>query len=422
MCKKCKSAARLGYAINNCGREWQKIHAPVRTHHCEHGEPHRRERTAEAGGRSAEPRCRWAALEIGSRARCWAPEQPLLPSTAEPRRSAAVKRTRAPMCTQPIRGCGRLLAHAPRLASVAAGWAGLQRRRRGGGAAPLWAPGRARPRGGRARCRWCALPAGAAPPPSSPPALLGRRGAGRRRSGGSSRAASVASMSSSRAKKVKMATKSCPECDQQVRRGVVRRGAGAALSCPVPSCPVPSCQPSHAWRPAALPSVPVYSALAAAWLARQPCRWGCGWERGEPRVCGASMPLRCPRPRASACSAAAARAGASRWAPPLFLFSVSSSRLWLFLDVRAVEYVFVTVTPEAAGWAAWFSERRKICTVYSSVCMKHGVVAFAVTGCVYRASLAVIVSLCQRILWHAALLRHWYCLVTTKYIKIQLTL
>lgn len=244
MCKKCKSAARLGYAINNCGREWQKIHAPVRTHHCEHGEPHRRERTAEAGGRSAEPRCRWAALEIGSRARCWAPEQPLLPSTAEPRRSAAVKRTRAPMCTQPIRGCGRLLAHAPRLASVAAGWAGLQRRRRGGGAAPLWAPGRARPRGGRARCRWCALPAGAAPPPSSPPALLGRRGAGRRRSGGSSsRAASVASMSSSRAKKVKMATKSCPECDQQVRRGVARRGAGAALSCPVPSCPVLSAVP-----------------------------------------------------------------------------------------------------------------------------------------------------------------------------------
>lgn len=220
-------------------------------------------------------------------------------------------------------------------------------------------------------------------------------------------------MSSSRAKKVKMATKSCPECDQQVRRGVAWRGAPRE-----PPCPVLSAVPRLA--PGRFALSAVCSALTAARPAWQPCR--CGWEQGEPRLCGASMPLRCPRPRASGCSAPAARAGASRWAPPLFLFSVSSSRLWLSLDVRAVEYAFATVTPEAAGWAAWFSERRKICAVYSSVCMKHGVVAFTVTGCVYCAPLAAVVSLCQRILWHAALLRHWYCLVTTKYIKIQFTL
>lgn len=48
-------------------------------------------------------------------------------------------------------------------------------------------------------------------------------------------------MSSSRAKKVKMATKSCPECDQQVRRGGAWRAAGAVLSCPV-SRPAPGCR------------------------------------------------------------------------------------------------------------------------------------------------------------------------------------
>lgn len=91
-----------------------------------------------------------------------------------------------------------------------------------------------------------------APRPRLP--LLPPSPAAEGRGGGAPAASAAASMSSSRAKKVKMATKSCPECDQQVRRGGAGRGALRELSCPVLSA-----VPRLAAR-AALPSVPAGTA------------------------------------------------------------------------------------------------------------------------------------------------------------------
>lgn len=400
MCKKYKSAARLRYVIHNSRQDWQKN--PARTHRSQARQGS--EAQANSWGASTEPRCRWAALQVGSRARRGAPEKPLPPATAEPRPlsgpapSRARHRRGAP-CNQSGGADG---SSRTRPTPAPVGWAGLQRRRWGG--ERLLCGRRAGPRGGRARCRWCALPAGAAPPPSSPPALPGRRGAGRRRSGGISSSEHV----------VEQGQES--EDGHQVVPGVWPAGEAGRGVARCGSCPVLSAVPRLAAR-AALPSVPAGTAALPLGLCL-----GAGRAAGRARVCGASVPLRCPRPRASGSGASGARPGASRWAPPLFLFSVSSSRLWLSLDVRAVQYAFAAVTAEAASWAAWFSERRKTCAVYSSVCMKHGVAAFAGAGCVCCAPLAAIASLSQRILWRAALLRRWYCLVTTKYIKIQLTL
>lgn len=81
------------------------------------------------------------------------------------------------------------------------------------------APGAGGARGGCAGSCRPRAPGRRRAPALSPPALPGRRGAGRGWGGAAGApAAAAASMSSSRAKKVKMATKSCPECDQQVRR------------------------------------------------------------------------------------------------------------------------------------------------------------------------------------------------------------
>lgn len=103
-----------------------------------------------------------------------------------------------------------------------------------------------------------------APRPRLP--LLPPSPAAEGRGGGAPAASAAASMSSSRAKKVKMATKSCPECDQQVRRGGAWRAAGAVLSC----------QPSRAWLPGPL--------CPQCRPAQQPYRWGSVSERGEPRA------------------------------------------------------------------------------------------------------------------------------------------
>lgn len=407
MCKKYKSAARLRYVIHNSRQDWQKNPAPARTHRSQARQGS--EAQANSWGASTEPRCRWAALQVGSRARHGAPEEPLLPATAEPRplSGPAPSRARHRRGAPYNQSGGADGSSRTRPTPAPVGWAGLQRRRWGG--ERLLCGRRAGP--GPAEAALAAVGARSRPAPRPRLPLLPPSPAAEGRGGGAPAASAAASMSSSRAKKVKMATKSCPECDQQVRRGGAWRAAGAVLSCPVLSA-VPRLAAG-----AALPSVPAGTAVLPLGLCL-----GAGRAAGRARVCGASVPLRCPRPRASGSGASGARPGASRWAPPLFLFSVSSSRLWLSLDVRAVQYAFAAVTAEAASWAAWFSERRKTCAVYSSVCMRHGVAAFAGTGCVCCAPLAAIASLSQRILWRAALLRRWYCLVTTKYIKIQLTL
>lgn len=262
MCKKYKSAARLRYVIHNSRQDWQKNSAPARTHRSQARQGS--EAQANSWGASTEPRCRWAALQVGSRARRGAPEKPLPPATAEPRPlsgpapSRARHRRGAP-CNQSGGADG---SSRTRPTPAPVGWAGLQRRRWGG--ERLLCGRRAGPRGGRARCRWCALPAGAAPPPSSPPALPGRRGAGRRRSGGISSSEHV----------VEQGQES--EDGHQVVPGVWPAGEAGRGVARCGSCPVLSCQPSRAWLPGPL--------CPQCRPAQQPYRWGSVSERGEPRA------------------------------------------------------------------------------------------------------------------------------------------
>lgn len=122
----------------------------------------------------------------------------------------------------------------PRAALPSPGWAGLC----GGAGSGSFVGGRAGGGGARS-AEGVRLPGRAAALPSTP-AL---RGAGR------AGAPAAASMSSSRAKKVKMATKSCPECDQQVRgQGTGGRRAEAAAGpaplapLPLPTLPAPLCR------------------------------------------------------------------------------------------------------------------------------------------------------------------------------------
>lgn len=237
MCKKYKSAARLRYVIHNSRQDWQKNSAPARTHRSQARQGS--EAQANSWGASTEPRCRWAALQVGSRARRGAPEEPLLPATAEPRPlsgpapSRARHRRGAP-CNQSGGADG---SSRTRPTPAPVGWAGLQRRRWGG--ERLLCGRRAGP--GPAEAALAAVGARSRPAPRPRLPLLPPSPAAEGRGGGAPAASAAASMSSSRAKKVKMATKSCPECDQQVRRGGAWRAAGAVLSCPV-SRPAPGCQ------------------------------------------------------------------------------------------------------------------------------------------------------------------------------------
>lgn len=197
------------------------------------------------------------------------------------------------------------------------------------------APGAGGARGGCAGSCRPRAPGRRRAPALSPPALPGRRGAGRGWGGAAGApAAAAASMSSSRAKKVKMATKSCPECDQQVRR---RPGPLPSRAAPAeeggsvaaglerrprereepPAPPAGGPRAGAGWpvlRPAGAPGregSPATSARTGC-----SCRWGSGRREGRGTAGGTGGGGRQPPPAARGC----------RWRPAARLRSAAGLR------------------------------------------------------------------------------------------------